>query len=237
MLARWGPRREVMVAPVFSTLGEPAAVPAIADRRPRALVVFGGAGNRRRAWGEARASLAAACRALEIAEILDLGPPLSELPARLDGVPVRALGTLPPAEASAVLLRCQAGFLAYPAPFLPKSTVFAAYCAHGLVPVCAGPHGPRRPPRPRPATVADSADAAAERPPFWDLGGAEPAPRDPAELAARAHAWYSGHDLERQAAQFHLLLAEPAEVRPIASGAGAAHPSPTPAPASGRRQP
>lgn len=247
MLARWGgPRRQVMVTPVFSTLGEPAAVPAIADRRPRALVVFGGPGNRRRAWGEARASLAAACRALDIAEILDLGPPLSELPARLDGVPVRGLGTLPPAAASAVLLRSYAGFLAYPAPFLPKSTVFAAYCAHGLVPVCAGPHGLRRPPRPRPARPAGSADsaaatvaaaAAAERPPFWDLGGAEPAPRDPAELAARAHAWYAGHDLERQAERFHLLLADPVEAWLIPSRSGAAHTPSAPAPASGRRQP
>ena len=43
---------------------------------------------------------------------------------------------------SALLLGSLAGFCSYPPAFLPKSTVFAAYCAHGLLPVCAG----RRPP-------------------------------------------------------------------------------------------
>jgi len=192
MLARLRPAADVWVTPVFSTVGEPAAVPPPAERRPRAMLVFGGAGNRRRAYGELRPALAAACRALDIAEVLDLGPPLAGLPERLDGVPVKPLGTLPAAAASAVLLRSYAGFLGYPAAFLPKSTVFAAYCAHGLVPVCAWP---LRHPR----------AAAAECPPFWEAG-VEPPPADPAALAARARAWYRGHDLAGQAARFHALL-------------------------------
>jgi hypothetical protein len=192
ILERWRPWPEVEAMPVFSTVGEPAAVPPAADRSPRTMVVFGGAGNRRRAYGELRAVLAAACRGLGIAEIVDLGPPLAGLPADLDGLPVRQLGVLPAAAVSAVLLRAYAGFLGYPAPFLAKSTVYAAYCSHGLVPVCAWQRRRREP--------------AVERPPSWDPGS-QPAPGDPGGLAARARAWYEDHCLARQAGRFQVLLA------------------------------
>ena len=208
----------ILVLPVLSTVGEPEAVPVFAAREPRTLVVFGGAGNRARAWGAGREALAAACRALAIDKILDLGPPLppGQLPAWLGGVPVLALGELPPAQASAALLTCCAGFLSYPPPLLAKSTVYAAYCAHGLLPVCTWP--------------GDAAGDPAERPPCWDPA-AEPLPSDtagradptgttdpagsadPAALAAlasHAHAWYRGHDLAHQSAAFHALLGEAA---------------------------
>ncbi len=198
MLERWRPRAAVEVTPVFSTVGDPAAVTPPGERQPRTMLVFGGAGNRRRAYGELQEALIAACRGLDVAEIVDLGPSLAAaLPARLGGLPVRALGALPEAEASAVLMRSYAGFLGYPPAMLPKSTVFAAYCAHGLVPVCARPrrwHGP-----------------AAAPPPCWEPGR-EPAPADPAGLAARARAWYGDHDLAHQAVRFHALLAGPPTV-------------------------
>ena len=160
-----------------------------------------------------REALAAACRALAIAEILDVGPPLPELPSRLDGLPVRALGTLPEAEVSGVLLRSYAGFLGYPPPMLAKSTVFAAYCAHGLVPVCAWAR--------RRGGPAD------ELPPCWEPGR-EPAPSDPASLAARARAWYGDHELTRQVAGFRALLAGPVAASGAADSigpAGAADPA------------
>jgi hypothetical protein len=190
-LARWRPRREVVVQAVFSNVGEPAAVPAPAERRPRTLVVFGGQGSRRRAHFEQRRALAAACRALDIAEIVDLGPALDALPEQLEGVPVQQLGQRPEEEVSAILLRSYAGFLAYPAPFLGKSGVFAAYCAHGLVPVCAWPrHWPRD---------------REEWPPCWQPA-AEPAPPDPDRLATEARAWYGGHALAHHAATLRTAL-------------------------------
>jgi hypothetical protein len=191
MLARWRPRRQVMVTPVFSTVGEPTGVPLPGERKPRTMVVFGGASNRRRAYGDLREALAAACRGLGITEIVDVGPPVAALPMHIDGVPVRALGTLPEREVSGVLLRSFAGFLGYPAPFLAKSTVFAAYCAHGLVPVCAWPRRARFP--------------SEDRPPFWEPDR-DLAPSEPASLAARARAWYGAHELARQAPRFRSLL-------------------------------
>ena len=153
LLTRLAPGVEVHVSPVFSTVGEPARVPPLRERRP-AIVVFGGPGARGRAYGEGREALAAACRTWGIEEVLDIGPALSTPPQRLGTTPVRALGPLPASEVSRFLLGSFAGFLAYPPAFLPKSTIYAAYCAHGLLPVHSGEKADagnaqayRRPPR------------------------------------------------------------------------------------------
>ena len=167
------------VMPVFSTVGEPAVVPPLAERARR-IVVFGGAGVRRRAWGRFLPDLERAVRSLGAEEICDVGPPV-EVPATAGGVPVRRLGVLPPEGVSALLLGSAAGFLAYPPDFLPKSTIFAAYCAHGVAPVCAW-------------------DGAPSGPLWWSGSG------DPQAVASAARDWYAGHSLARQAERFQSLL-------------------------------
>ncbi|HTG35237.1 MAG TPA: glycosyltransferase family 1 protein [Thermoanaerobaculia bacterium] len=188
LLARLAPGMAAAVAPVFSTVGEPDGTPG-GSGRAATMAVFGGAGARRRAYGELRPSLEAACRELGIAEILDIGPDAGA-PGRVDGVPVRALGVLPAAEVGARLLAARAGFLAYPPSFLAKSTIFAAYCAHGLVPVCAWNRAWK------------SGGDGPEPPPFWRPGA------DPDTVAAAAGDWYRGHSLARQAELYAGLLAE-----------------------------
>lgn len=193
VLHRWVPRQEIAVLPVFSAVGEPAEVPPLASR-PRRLAVFGAAGTRQRAFREHAADLAAACRALDAEEVVEVGPPGADAPVAVAGRPVRRLGVLPAAEVEALLLDSAAGFLAYPADFLPKSTVFAAYCAHGVVPVCAssrrnggGPltRGEHYLP-PHPVHPPDAAELQA--------------------VAGRARAWYAEHSLERQMATFLGLI-------------------------------
>jgi hypothetical protein len=138
LLKRLTPSVEVHVSPVFSTVGEPERVPALSERSPR-MVVFGGPGARARAYGEHREDLEASCRGLGVEEVLDIGPALSSVPPRIGGnIPVRTLGELPVSEVSRRLLGSRAGFLAYPGDFLGKSTIYAAYCAHGLLPVQPG---------------------------------------------------------------------------------------------------
>jgi hypothetical protein len=156
LVRRLVPGLDLEVAPVFSTVGEPAEVPAFRDR-PKTMIVFGGAGVRRRTGEEHRADLLAACRSLEIREVLDVGPATGLSPS-LDGLPVRVLGPLPEEEVSRRMLGAAAGFLAYPPAFLPKSTIYAAYCAHGLVPVCAADG------------VADDPGATAAAARAWYLG-------------------------------------------------------------------
>jgi hypothetical protein len=170
------------VTPVFSTVGEPPEPPPLASRARR-MVLFGGRGARSRAYGELRRELLAACRVLGIEEIADVGPPLERM-EEVDGIPVRRLGVLPAAEASRLLLASLAGFVAYPAFFLPKSSIFAAYCAHGMLPVQAWR---RRSPEGVPA-------------PFWSGSG------DLQGIADAARGWYVGHSLERQAERFRDLL-------------------------------
>lgn len=184
-LLRWVPGTEVAVLPVFSTVGEPAAVPLLRDRARR-LVVFGGSGTRERAYRRLRRQIEAACGALGVEEIWDVGPPLDQPPLPMSR-PLRRLGPLPAAEVGALLLESLAGFVGYPAPFLPKSTIFAAYCAHGALPVCAWPWPRRRVEPP---------------PPFWRPDGAGAAvPTEALQAVAdRARAWYSDHTLARHAA-------------------------------------
>jgi hypothetical protein len=106
-------------------------------------------------------------------------------------VPVRRLGPQPAAEVSALLAGSVAAFAAYPPPFLPKSTIFAACCAHRALPVCAWPR-PRRDPGPVP--------------PFWRPGNGAVSWEELQAVADRAHAWYGGHSLDRQAAAYGDLL-------------------------------
>ncbi len=186
MVRRWAGDQPIRVMPVFSTVGEPAAAPSLGERARR-MVVFGSAGVRARAWGRELPALAEACRELEIEEILDVGPPTAPatLPDRVGAIPVRALGILPAAEVGSLLLGSRAGFLAYPPSFLPKSTVFAAYCAHGVAPVCAWSRRER---------------TAGPVPPLWRRE------TDPAEAAERARAWYDEHTLALQAEVFREMI-------------------------------
>lgn len=178
---------QIVVSPVFSTVGEPGAVSPLAERAPR-LVVFGGRGVRQRTWTGHLAELEAACRALGIEEICDVGP-AADAPATVGGAPVRRCGLLPAAAVSELLAGSRAGFLAYPPDFLAKSTIFAAYCAHGLVPVCAW-------------TPALPARETAVGRLSWRPGTTE----DPARLAAAARTWYEGHSLGRQTETFRSLV-------------------------------
>jgi hypothetical protein len=196
LLQPWTAGREVLVMPVFSNVGEPAAVPGL-EQRARRILVFGGAGVRSRAYGPFLPVLAAAARALEAEEILDVGPDIS-LPASAGGVPIQPRGALPKAEVSELLLGSAAGFLCYPPRFLPKSGVFAAYCAHGVLPICAWDHHP-----------TDEAPAAGRH--YWNGEGATAAASGTDSfqaIADAARAWYAGHSLARQAAAFHDLLVE-----------------------------
>jgi hypothetical protein len=121
--------------PVFSSVGEPETLPLPLSRRRRRLVVFGTYGRRLEVYGRSAERLRRGCRALGIEEVLDIGKRLPTVPDV--GAPVVVCGELSGARVSEVLADSVAGVIDYPARMLGKSTIFAAYCAHRLIPIVA----------------------------------------------------------------------------------------------------
>jgi hypothetical protein len=73
--------------------------------------------------------------ALGIETIFDVGPRLSPVPRTLAGASVISKGVLPQDAVSELLQLAKFGFVVYPLDFIGKSGVFAAYAAHGVVPI------------------------------------------------------------------------------------------------------
>lgn len=175
------PLSGLRIVPVFSNLGEPAGLTPLAQRR-RQMIIFGSRSWRAEAYTRDLPDLCDVCRRLEIERIIDIGAPCGVDPNAVKlPVPVVATGPLSAAEASARFAESFAGFFNYPVPFLAKSGIFAAYCAHRLLPVTwarnRGPNG----------------DGLVANTHFLAAPGA--APHDNDAIAAAAHTWYAGHRL------------------------------------------
>ena len=133
-LLDWNGDAHVRCAPVFSNIGEPGCgLPPGA--RGATAVVFGLAGVETRMFGLYRSEIERVVRMLEIKELIDVGPRNFPVPGTLAGVPLISKGNLPQHEVSELLQQARFGFVAYPLDVLGKSGAFAAYAAHGAVPV------------------------------------------------------------------------------------------------------
>ncbi|MDB9495409.1 hypothetical protein PN441_13355 [Spirulina major CS-329] len=127
----------IAALPVCSNIGEPTGLRPLRDRARR-LVVFGHPNSRRLVYHRDYAALAHACQSFGITELCDIGVPMGNPIPPLPNVKVLALGILDPAQISAIMQDAIAGFISFiPPDYLAKSGVFAAYCAHGLLPILA----------------------------------------------------------------------------------------------------
>jgi len=120
--------------PVFSQVGEALEHVPFADRDP-VMVVFGLGGTRQRVYRELD-KFGDTLRQLGVEEILDIGPECGA-PDGVGGRAVKRVGVLAAAEIDRQFARTAFGYLAYPPNCLAKSGVFAAYSAHGVIPVIA----------------------------------------------------------------------------------------------------
>jgi len=181
--------------PVFSSIGEPVAAPPLAERCRR-LIVFGTRGRRIEVYKRSSADLNRICQRLGITEILDIGRFIEFDFAGQLHVPVRALGELPGAEVSRLLLDAVAGVIDYPASMLGKSTIFAAYCAHRVMPIVA-PYGD--------STPADGLEADRH---YWltDVQSSRLSLDAGQVIADNAFAWYQSHTLAAHAETFAACL-------------------------------
>ena len=199
----------IEATPVFSTLGEPASPPPLAARR-RQIVVFGSRSWRADVYRRCQADLTDTCRRLEIERVVDVGTPLDYAPGGGLPVPLEVAGPLPAPEAGALFAGSLAGYFSYPVPSLAKSTIFAAYCAHGMVPLTA-PGNDRPSPDGLAAGIHFLAGLPAKTPDLAAL----------VRVADEAFDWYAGHGLAVHAAgvRRQMEMSLPGEAR-TAAGAG-----------------
>lgn len=118
------------IQPVFSNVGEPDHVPAWPLRQPQA-VVFGSASTRQRAFDALRPH-EGLLQKLGVKAVIEVGPgPESAgLPTIL---PCQHLGRLDIDALGGLLLTSRIGLIDYPSSMLGKSSVLAAYAAHGCL--------------------------------------------------------------------------------------------------------
>ncbi len=129
------PAAQVIVRPVLSTLGEPTLSPAqIAGRDPQRWIICGGTELIRRSLRSFRAP----------GELFVVGgAEQPDIRRTLDSA--HYLPNVEAAVASEILSSCAYGWIDYfenpevPTAAILKSTAFAAYCAHGVLPVFPAP--------------------------------------------------------------------------------------------------
>lgn len=197
-------RGSILALPVFSNVGEPERVPPPLRDRARRLVVFGSRASRLRVYQKSLPALERACRALAVAEVLDVGPPTGLSFSVVGGVPVVQMGRTHAAAVSRLLADAVAGFFDYDTAFLAKSTIFAAYAAHGVIPVSASLHAPGR---------ADGLEAGKH---FWTAGGRGEtlSLAEGQRIADSAYEWYQAHNLSEHVKTFAAEIADARRAAP-----------------------
>ena len=197
LLYKFNPKNcsQIPVLPVFSTVGEPTQVLPLAKRSPQ-LVVFGGRASRIRVYQDSATTLVKVCQSLGIKKILDIGPPTGLNLSLIKEVAILEKGALPVSEISHILSHSLVGFLTYAPDFLAKSTIFAAYCAHGVLPINSDESG----------RSADGIEAGkyywtpdTTNIPLGDLTAMQ-------AIADNAYSWYQTHTLKAQAKVFAELV-------------------------------
>jgi hypothetical protein len=181
----------IATLPVFSNIGEPEQIPPPLKDRKRHLVIFGGHSNRLRVYENSLTMLERVCQALAIEKVIDVGPPVAFRANQVNGIPLVQMGQRPAAEISALLSGAVAGFFDYHTAYLAKSTIFAAYSAHRLIPVSASCD----------ATQVDGLEAGKH---FWTASPNEKtlSLEDGQKIADNAYAWYQTHRLSEHVKTF-----------------------------------
>ncbi len=188
----------VQVLPVISTIGEVpgTAMPNAANRQPR-LIVFGQPRVKARAYQESRRDLEEYCLALGIEEIWDIGPSTGITPTKVGNVPLLEMGRQNAEDISQILSQSLAGFVNYPLDFLGRSGIFAAYAAHGVVPLLNQGR----------SLSADGLVAGTHYLQPKHLRST--AQLNLPDIAIAAFDWYAQHNLNQQAKVFAHVLSQP----------------------------
>jgi hypothetical protein len=124
---------EISTIPIFSNIGEPDKTVSLEQRKKR-LVIFGQRGNKAKVY-MASQQVAKISYSFGIQEILDIGPELLHTPEVIAGVPIKKMGSVSSEKISRILQDSLGGLLSYDPERLAKSSIFSAYCSHGVLPI------------------------------------------------------------------------------------------------------
>jgi len=188
-LARWDRRKASRIAalPVVSGIGEPTEIVPLARRRRR-LVVWGSAEARCGIYERHAKTLRAAVHAADIEQMLDIGERCLNAPAAIGETVVQRMGVMAPADLSAVLSNSVLGLMAYNPNYLGKSSLFAAFCAHGVPAFVIPTH-------PHDQQIWDGIRAGhLFLTPAFASAGAASAAAEMQHVADQSRAWYAAHD-------------------------------------------
>lgn len=196
-LSRHAPQVPGSVLPVFSTIGSARDRPA--EREPH-LVVFGSPGLRRLTYLTYGPSLFSDLVRHNL-QLHDIGRPLGDrlLQRQLQAHGTVLHGHLPSEAVCTLLAGASFGMTWYYPSYAAKSSVFAAYCAHGLCPILLSD----------PPTRCDGLVPGQQylqglpRGTDWQTVARK--------VGAAAEAWYADHSLERHVKAIRTFMI-PAEV-------------------------
>ena len=191
-----GKHSVIPTIPVFSNIGEPQQVPPSLAERTRRLVVFGNRKVRLQVYQQCLTALEQLCQALEIIEICDIGVPTGMALVQINNVPVVEMGVAEATKISEILLDSVASFANFPPPeYLAKSTIFAAYCAHRMLPIMT-------------TSSAVMVDGLRSGKHYWpaDAQIGQLSLESGQAIADNAYAWYQSHRLSIQAEFFATHL-------------------------------
>lgn len=180
-----GKHSQISTLPVFSNIGEPQQVLPL-KKRDKKIVIFGGYTMRHNLYQNSLSELLNACQLLEIEEIIDIGPPIQINLSKIS-IPLIKMGQLPAAKISDILKHSLAGFFDYIPGYLAKSSIFAAYCSHGILPISSH-YNP---------SELDGIEAGKH---YWIAE--KTAPKELQTIATSAYLWYQKHQLSVQAQLF-----------------------------------
>ncbi|MEH1902570.1 MAG: glycosyltransferase family 1 protein [Nostoc sp.] len=186
-----GKHDKIPFLPVFSNIGEPDKVLPLLERQKR-LVVFGGVANRARVYRDSQTVLEYVCQRLNIQEIWDIGTPTEVNLSSITKVPILEIGQQSAEKVSKILVDSITAFSDYNPDFLAKSTIFASYCAHRLLPINTKGS----------ASVVDGIEPGKH---YWvpnSQGNELINDVEMQAIADNAYSWYQNHNLSMQVKTF-----------------------------------
>lgn len=175
----------VVVWPVFSNVGELEGPNPFEEREP-ACIVFGRPHSRSKVHSRFLKYWTQLCD-LGVKRLVEIGPEPEKTSGLRWPIPVERLGPLPPSEISRLLSSVRYGLFGCRPEMAGRSSVLAAFAAHGVAPV-----------HPDGTGTFDGLAFGFATISLGDEGSRTHHRAHPRHAAMRAHNWYAGHSVRRQ---------------------------------------